>query len=1164
MIKKIFFLFLLSVNLFGLQIDLKTLKDIISSNPQAYKERVILATYYIKHGDDAKANKLLNEALKIKADDKDALKLKQFLKIRQHNQEVLKEASLQQPIQKEDAQKRLQSYYDASNYQFYSNLYQALLYNKITLDDPYYIKAAYIYFWDGRYKLSYDALKHLKQRNNIDAAKIHADICYYQGKYACAARLYEKLYYSSYDMDYAIKLINSYIYMGNSAKAQRLYNVLIRKYPSSEKLQKIGIKLNEIKEKYVQEKKEAYEKNPNDITLEGYAIALDSLGRTKENLSLLHQHNSKIPTKKSLLLEAKYLTWAGKSKEALQVLQSEKLTSDLQAKLMLGKIYSWENQPDLASRYLHEVIAKSHDEKLLYEAKKALAFVQMWQKQSDLAKKSFLVLQKQNPHDREVKEALMELNHNYAGLIKIYEKKVRQGGSDADKKRLADLYISNKEPSKAIQYLKQYIALHPEDMEATKQLGSLLVDQKDYYQGFGYLEYYAAQKNDAKSAIFLAKNYNWNGFSKEALDVLNKLLEKDPKNQEALQLKAKILKIAPRFTTSNSGATIGQYYSDLGKKQLQIADTLYFNSHYLASLMYYEDYLQNNPTDHAVRLRYAFALENAGLYGKAEGEFALMRWTQDSDEVRYHYAYNMMKNGKLKEAKKEFIALKNSTYKPLSAKIQSFLTKWKKDWESQDFSRYASHYAKVYTNNELWSFRKQQIFSHVNFIAVSIFDPVYKKLPNGHYKIKFFQDYATNRKSDKGYKTVEVKCSDKETECKIVKESWQAGKYHKIRLLDRAIDNSLKELQRYEKNPTLLPPKMLSFVNNPFLQNSKKKISVEKVHKYHDITLAPGLHKDYETQAVALDQMYAKANNVNILQKNIVASRAQAEPTKRNYLAVKGYHFKDSEGVIFNSADLFYKRFKIANNVGLGVDAGVFSVEQEGVRKHNGIRYGISLLYNHFTFRLGKNDFDNFSEIIPTLLYENSYKNHSYTLEYTRQNGVFYTYRLCPYEERIKADHFSISDYVSLKNHSNLWANVTANNYSNADLELIGQFDWRFHYDTIMDNRLTYNFALDGYYTTHTKQNNCFYSPHFNDGTFLRIDPDYRVNKYLSILGMFGAGYSFHANQFLYKYGLLFHGNPLKDLSYKVGCMRSNSARSGVSGNGYHYRECKSELEYRW
>lgn len=98
----------------------------------------------------------------------------------------------------------------------------------------------------------------------------------------------------------------------------------------------------------------------------------------------------------------------------------------------------------------------------------------------------------------------------------------------------------------------------------------------------------------------------------------------------------------------------------------------------------------------------------------------------------------------------------------------------------------------------------------------------------------------------------------------------------------------------------------------------------------------------------------------------------------------------------------------------------------------------------------------------------------------------------------------------------------------------------------------------------HTKQNSCFYSPPFNDSTLLRIDPDYKLNQFLGIKGMLGAGYSFKSNQLLYKYGFWFHGDPLPNFSYKIGCMQSNSARTGLSGEGYYYRECKANLGYRW
>jgi tetratricopeptide (TPR) repeat protein len=833
MIFKILLFSFLSLQVMGMDIDVSTLQEIISNDSKAYKERLILAKYYEKQGNNLKAELLAKEVLKIKPKDKEAKKLLYKIKRKKEIDRVFRDASLSKPIDSLEAQKRLQSYYDESNYQFYSNLYQALVESNVALSDPYHIKAAYIYLWDAQYKEANKALRRLKEKNSLDAAKIKSDICYYEGKYSCAAQLYEKLYNASYELDYAIKLLNSYIYLGETQKAQRFYNFLIRKYPSSKKLNDIGKKLDSIRDKYLLDRKKAYEEDPNDITLENYAAALNALGKVDENLALLKAHNEKMATPKSLLLEAKYLTWADHSNEALNVLKSRALKSDLDAKLLLGKIYAWEQQFDEAKKYLDEVIAKTKNKTTLYEAKKMHAYVDMWEKKRDLAKKNFEALLKENPQDNEIKEALMELNNDYAGLIKIYKKRLAKSGSLADEKRLADLYIGNKEPKKAIEYLKKYVQSNPDDLEAMKSLALLLIDNKEYYEGFGYLEYYAAQKHDSKSEILLAKYYYWNGFSKEAIDVLNRLLEKDYQNKEALELKAKILKIAPRFTTSNSGATIGMYYDELGKKDLEIADALYFNSHYEAALMYYENYLKNHPDDHKVRMRYAFALENARWYGKAEGEFSLLRWSNDSNEIRYHYAYNLMKNGKYKKARKELLELKKSVYKKITPQLDAFLKKWEKDWESQNYERYAQNYDSSFRNNELWAFRKQQLFSQLKYIAVSIYDPIYRELKNGHYQIRFFQDYATDKRSDKGYKTLEISCDNNVTQCVITHEEWQAGKYKKENSFSPYIDNALKELDRLEKSPKPLTNRRSYKV--PWMSSKKKTLLLSS--KRNDIMI---------------------------------------------------------------------------------------------------------------------------------------------------------------------------------------------------------------------------------------------------------------------------------------------------------------------------------------
>ena len=1128
------------LSLFAMQLDIATLQDIVKNDPQAYNERLILAKYYEKRGNDLQAEFLVDEALKIKPKDKSALQLKSFLKRKELIKAIFKNADLAMPIDPIEAQAKLQTYYETNNYQLYSDLYQALIDSGVTLDDTLHIEAANIYFSNDRYAQAEKALSYVQEKNNIDKEKIEADICYIQGKYRCAIPLYEKLYNSSYKLDYAIKLINSYILTSQYEKAQRFYTFLIRRYPDSKELQQLGEKLQKVQQQYALKTKESYETNPNYTTLESYVALLNRAGKKEEVLKVLKEYNQKNPSAKSLLLEAKYLTWYDHSHEALEVLRSQSLKSDYAAKLLLGKIYSWEQKFLEAKEYLDEVAKYANDTELIFEAKKALAYIDMWEEHNKRAKKEFSELLKEKPADKEIQEALMELNHDYGSLIKIYKKRVADFHDSADVKRLAELYIGNKEQNKAIAYLKRYLKKNPEDLEAMKNLAILLIDKKEFYKGFGYLEYYAAQKNDVESKILLAKYYYWNGFSKEALDVLNKALEAFPQNREALELKAKILKLSPRFTLSRNRETIGMYYNKLGKTQLSLADTLYFNSHYEASLMYYENYLKNHPNDNKARLRYAYALEYSKWYGKAEGEFALLENMDDDNNVKYHYALNLMKNGKYEAAKKEFLALKNEVYKKVSPQLEKFLQEWKSDWESQDFTKYVRHYSQKYSANRAWVSRKKRLFSTLKYIRVNIKDPLYKELGTEHYKVKFFQEYVTNKKSDEGYKTLELICKDGQQECTIVDEKWRAGKYNKEGSIEVYVDNALAELERLEKNPPLL---------------SMKKHSIYETQQ-NNIVL---LDKDHNIYLL---------ESLNNKPKNIFAASSSNQAAKkvvtRNALLANVYYFEDSAGIIFKTTDLFYKREKLSDDFAIGVDGGVVSLEQKGQRIEKGKRYGISLFYKNFSFRLGQNLFDDFSEFVPTIKYQNRYKEHSYLLEYTRQNALFYTYAFCPYDEEVSVDHFSISDYISFTESRNLWANLILNRYSNSDLETIMQFDWRFYYSWIFEKNFTYDLAMEGYYLANSQVNSCFYSPSFNDATLLRVDPNYRFNKYMSAKGMFGAGYSFESQKLLYKYGMWLYGDFYKNFSYNVGCMQSNSSQKNFNGSGYYYKECKLDLGYKW
>jgi len=302
--------------------------------------------------------------------------------------------------------------------------------------------------------------------------------------------------------------------------------------------------------------------------------------------------------------------------------------------------------------------------------------------------------------------------------------------------------------------------------------------------------------------------------------------------------------------------------------------------------------------------------------------------------------------------------------------------------------------------------------------------------------------------------------------------------------------------------------------------------------------------------------------SINMLNKSQISSETIRSNALLNYLEGNAYIFEDSDDITFQSLDLLYKRSKVTQDISLGVDVGIFSIAQYE-KKYSGIRYGGTLFYDNFSVRLGMNDFDDFSEFVPTLMYQDKYKRHSYTLEYTRQNALFYTYSLTPYEKKIVANHFSVSDYIVFNNQTDLWANIELNVFTNSDTEVTGQFDWVFFKDTLWTPKFTYSIALEGWYTSHSKQHGDFYSPNFADSTMLRFNPQYIFSKYIGIRAKIGLGYSVSDETIPYKYGAWIFGNPINNLHYELGCLESNAARLAIGGN-YHYTECKANIGYAW
>jgi len=347
---------------------------------------------------------------------------------------------------------------------------------------------------------------------------------------------------------------------------------------------------------------------------------------------------------------------------------------------------------------------------------------------------------------------------------------------------------------------------------------------------------------------------------------------------------------------------------------------------------------------------------------------------------------------------------------------------------------------------------------------------------------------------------------------------------------------------------------------------SVKKNSAHKSaqRRYHDIVFAPGLNKDYKTEKEIFRQIFALSAPIDIYKNSILTNYDTTSTNNTlNSVLAKAYYFEDSDKVIFKTLDLFYKRNKLTRYIDFGIDAGLFSIEKKDVNRYSGTRYGASVFYKHFSLRAGINKYNDFSEFVPTVTYQNRYRQHSYSLEYTRKNALFYTYNLKPYRKRITANHFSITDYVTLSNNTSLWATIELNIFSNNDIGKTAQFDWRFYYNTAYKKKFTYDIALEGWYTAHSLEHDDFYSPNFYDSTLFRFNPQYNFSNHMGIKGQVGAGYSIKGLDIPYKYGLWVFGNPIRNFSYTAGCLESTAVQPRNS-TGYSYIECKLNLEYTW
>ena len=761
----------------SMQINPQTIEQFRASNPKDITSRMLLARYYFDLNQFDNAQVYLNEVLAIDSSQLDAKKLKQKIAAFGSSKPVLASVSVNKPYTKEKLGRAIISLHEQQKYLDQISIYQLAQVSNIALDDKPLLLTARYYNWDGQYDNAENALKQIGVKTSIDYLEEYGKLCSTTEKYDCAIKSFSTLYSATQNKKYGLTLFKLYWQAGRFAEAERLFYELRKKYPDKNQLEQFEQQVGELRNKRIDELKQNYKDEPSLETFLAYISGLSETEQTEQAVFLIEKYLKESHSSDKVAFQlATRLSWLGKNDRATEILLSMLPSEDKTIELRLGEIYAWDGQFDKAIERLSPLTDFS-DKSVAGAATKTLAYTYLWSGEKEKAKHFFTKTLSITPKDESAKEELMILNGDVKPLLKKYLKRLQRNKTDVETlRKLANFYQILGNKKQALNYLTKLNKLQPANLNTQKELGEALVGDNQHYRGFGLLEKYAYQKNTPEALFGLAQQYYWAGFNDEAKDVLNDLLRLYPDNQQAYALKAEILKSNPRFVSDkNSQSGWQKYEQQKSEKQIELADRLYFAEFYKSSIPYYEEHLKTMPDDYEARYRYAFALQHSQKHREAAGEFYLMFWQKKDIELRYHYAYNLEMMGKSREAYKEYLTVLDNQPKPIPGFLEEFLLSWEKAWESQDLEHYSAFYSAKQTNNTHWRIRKELSFKNSSFIAISIKDPQIISQKEGEYTVRFYQEFASGRLKDRGYKTLQIKCLN--YRCFISKERWTAGDY---------------------------------------------------------------------------------------------------------------------------------------------------------------------------------------------------------------------------------------------------------------------------------------------------------------------------------------------------------------------------------------------------
>ena len=635
--------------------DAKNLEISLGKNPDDMEVRLLLASYYLKSGDLKAANRHINVALKQDASNAVAQNLKKEWEEIRSDKKLLSSLKITDINDTQYVNEQIKSLYVGGRSEILDRLFTILGKNRVKLTEDGLIARVALLVGQAHYAKAKKLLDEAPSKSSGDYQKLRSIICLNINDLNCAVPLLQKLYSSSHDSDIGFALTEALMRQGRVIDAKKVVKEIKSDFKKNKYFSAVEKEINRQLVSRSDNAKKEFQKAQSDGSVKRYATSLINNENRKKAYEVLHSFldgnpgsdNIRIFLSRQYALEHKYAP-------AIELLNSL-VTKTQKTQILVAQYVVWSGgRTEKSKNILLEVLEANESSRIsrlkIRESSRAatllLSKIYLRERKKTEALKHLNPLIKEYPGDIEVEELYLLAKEKYKVLIERLENNLKHKKKSQTILQLARVHLLAGDKKKSLEYFERYHKLNPSDARVEKDMGLLYLTQKKYASGFKLLKRSAYRDGAEEELLNLAKNYYWNGYSLQALEVIAKIQKRYPKSRALIKLTSDIYK-APLNARDPNLIKAGKAYK---------------NKDYKGGIPLYEKYLKQYPSDSFTRNRYAYALGKVGSYAAAAEEFStLLKKDPANLYLRFHYAYNLEKTGNIESAKKIYHSIIEET-----------------------------------------------------------------------------------------------------------------------------------------------------------------------------------------------------------------------------------------------------------------------------------------------------------------------------------------------------------------------------------------------------------------------------------------------------------------------------------------------------------------------